>query len=163
MAARGKKLFFNEEAHAGRKVCERAKVEVFENLVLLYIEQVGGDFRVGPSREAALVEFPQDQAEQGGSDRDLGRARFRGRAGDILDNAIFHSGSEERRTQADDLPRLALAHRQKTETILAERAEVRTNAIQVGQVILPHGKEDLDRARLEIEFLRPHGIIAERG
>ena len=163
MATRGKEFFFNEEAHSFGEILQRAKIEVFENLVLLYIEKVGGDFRVGPSRKAALVEFAQDQAEQGGRDRDLGRARFRGRAGDILDNAILHAGRQQRRTQPDDLPRLALAHRQKAQTVLAEGAEVRANAIEIGQIILPHRQEDLDRRGLEIEFLRAHWIVAERG
>ena len=51
-----------------------------------------------------------------------------------------YAGRKQRLTEGDDLASLPFAHWQKAQAILAEGAEVGANAVEISEVIFPHGQ-----------------------
>ena len=75
MSTGGEQFVFNEEPHRGREIGQRPEVKIFKDLVLLHVEQVGRDLRVGSAGEAALIQLAQYQAQERRRDGHLGIAR----------------------------------------------------------------------------------------
>jgi hypothetical protein len=63
ISGRREKLVLDKGSHAHRKVLNGPEVEFLENFLLFDVEEIGGDFRIRPEREAPLIEFPQHQAQ----------------------------------------------------------------------------------------------------
>ena len=154
----GQHLVFDELAHAGRLVGERAFVELGENRLARAGQEVDRD--LAPALcNPRVIELAADQRQQ--RRLDLGIAEFRA-AGDEAHDRLGHLFVDQRATRlAHRVQRLGASHARQAHPVLRDRGHLALEALEVREVVLAQRDQDAVVAAREVEALDDRLVVIE--